>query len=567
MKIAQAIKMAFKSLGSNKLRSFLTMLGVIIGVTCVALLTTVASGAKTTIVNSLKKESSLVSLMMAPFSGETLSNARLDQVANTIGTDAGEFDYAPYVYGSAVVQIDGQPKTVEPSGPFKKLATIDTTVIASTANLSLVRNFEITGRFFDDGESDACVVDTDFVKAFFGAKVKAKDVLGKTVQLGRTDIQTKIQIMLGSANAEIIEQIYVVASSALKQLGFPESAFVNISESDTSHSWFNNWSGLFVKDTPNGMVMEFLLEQNLILLSSQIDEVLTGALTNFDASFATEDAVVVLDTPIGLGKEFVVVGVIKSQSSFFSSNLNTDYIKNETYLEILKRMDEGEVFVLFDEANIELFSVPSPSVLTLGDFDSQFLSEVVFSFPPLSSVGLAGAHFKFADEFKVEIGASGIMTSLFENGFSVSSFFVISMNTVANIVSDVMNILTIMLSVIAGISLVVGGIGIMNIMLVSVSERTREIGIRKAIGAKKSFILSQFLVEALVVTLIGGVIGVFLSFIGTLIIGSLMGISLIMPLWVIALSLGFCLVIGIVFGMYPAIKAANMKPIDALRRE
>ena len=130
-----------------------------------------------------------------------------------------------------------------------------------------------------------------------------------------------------------------------------------------------------------------------------------------------------------------------------------------------------------------------------------------------------------------------------------------------------MNVLTIMLTVISSISLIVGGIGIMNIMLVAVSERTREIGIRKAIGAKRSSILTQFLVEALVVSLLGGAIGLTISWIGSLIIGALMGIALPMPFWVIAMSLGFCVVIGVAFGMYPAIKASRLEPIEALRHD
>lgn len=124
-----------------------------------------------------------------------------------------------------------------------------------------------------------------------------------------------------------------------------------------------------------------------------------------------------------------------------------------------------------------------------------------------------------------------------------------------------------MLTVISIISLLVGGIGIMNIMLVAVTERTREIGIRKAIGAKRSSILVQFLVEALFLSLLGGAIGLVLSAIGSLIISSVMGVTIMMPFWVIAMSLGFCTAIGLIFGMFPAVKASRMQPIDALRRE
>jgi putative ABC transport system permease protein len=119
---------------------------------------------------------------------------------------------------------------------------------------------------------------------------------------------------------------------------------------------------------------------------------------------------------------------------------------------------------------------------------------------------------------------------------------------------------------IAGISLVVGGIGIMNIMLVSVTERTREIGIRKAIGAKKRHILSQFLVESIVLSCIGGMIGVIFGVAVTKAAGALVeNLNGYVSLNVVAIAFGFSAAIGIIFGVYPANKAANLNPIEALR--
>jgi len=120
---------------------------------------------------------------------------------------------------------------------------------------------------------------------------------------------------------------------------------------------------------------------------------------------------------------------------------------------------------------------------------------------------------------------------------------------------------------IAAISLIVGGIGIMNIMLVSVTERTREIGIRKAIGAKRRNILTQFLIEALIITGIGGIIGLMLGSGATLMIGR-MGIvpSVYSPFWMLV-SFFISLAVGVVFGMFPANKASRLDPITALRHE
>jgi putative ABC transport system permease protein len=131
-------------------------------------------------------------------------------------------------------------------------------------------------------------------------------------------------------------------------------------------------------------------------------------------------------------------------------------------------------------------------------------------------------------------------------------------------------IVTLVAGGIVGISLLVGGVGIMNIMLVSVSERTREIGLRKAVGAKKSAILTQFLIESVVLCFIGGFVGVGFGQLLTMAIANIPKVELDMayiPLWAIGISFGFAGSVGIFFGMFPAIKAARLDPIEALRHE
>jgi putative ABC transport system permease protein len=128
-------------------------------------------------------------------------------------------------------------------------------------------------------------------------------------------------------------------------------------------------------------------------------------------------------------------------------------------------------------------------------------------------------------------------------------------------------ILTILLASVAGVSLIVGGIGIMNIMLVSVTERTREIGIRLSVGARTSDVLIQFLTEAIVLSLAGGLIGILLSFGAVFILNNYAGMMAVINPEIIFIAVTFSGIIGIFFGFYPARKAANLNPIDALRYE
>jgi len=135
------------------------------------------------------------------------------------------------------------------------------------------------------------------------------------------------------------------------------------------------------------------------------------------------------------------------------------------------------------------------------------------------------------------------------------------------ITGNITGILTILLGAIASISLIVGGIGIMNIMLVSVTERTREIGTRLALGARESDILIQFLIEAIVLSLAGGILGVIIGLIGNQIIYKVTNFYIPTVMYSIAIGFGFSALVGIAFGYFPARKAAKLNPIDALRYE
>ena len=149
-------------------------------------------------------------------------------------------------------------------------------------------------------------------------------------------------------------------------------------------------------------------------------------------------------------------------------------------------------------------------------------------------------------------------------------FTTISQSEIIGTFEQITGVLTVFLGAIAGISLLVGGIGIMNIMLVSVTERTREIGLRKAVGARKRDILSQFLTEAVMLSLAGGIIGILLGASGATLVSYVLrdeGFRAVITANAVLLATLFSAGVGLFFGIYPAQRAAGLNPIDALRYE
>ncbi len=208
-----------------------------------------------------------------------------------------------------------------------------------------------------------------------------------------------------------------------------------------------------------------------------------------------------------------------------------------------------------------------------GSNDNQILIPFTLAQRLSNQTSISSFYVSAASSAQVEQAQAAVESYLekaFEN-YNTRSFgtqySVFNQTEMLSTLSETTNTLTLMLGGIAAISLLVGGIGIMNIMLVSVSERTREIGIRKAIGAARGNILMQFLIESLVVSLMGGLLGLAISVVAAKALAPVLQMTLTIPVNVAWMAIGFSVFIGVVFGMYPANKASKLRPIQALHYE
>lgn len=231
----------------------------------------------------------------------------------------------------------------------------------------------------------------------------------------------------------------------------------------------------------------------------------------------------------GVYEQYYVVGVYQYETNNSFSSSSDEDITTTAYIPI----STGKEQIHADEG-YQQFTVVTKSGM---ESVSEFATEIENFFAPYYSTN---------DEYQV---STTTMESMTES------------------MSEMIGTVSIAISFIAGISLLVGGIGVMNIMLVSITERTREIGTRKALGAKNSSIRFQFIIESMILCLIGGVFGILVGFILGAIAASLLGYGATVPVVSIVVAVAFSMVIGIFFGYYPANKAAKMDPIEALRYE
>lgn len=230
--------------------------------------------------------------------------------------------------------------------------------------------------------------------------------------------------------------------------------------------------------------------------------------------------------------------------------------------------------------NIKLNNIPYQVVgVTMSQGSSGMTNNDDMIYAPISSVQSRLVGSKSVRQIYIEAESAQLMTEAqdqvtyalqlahkIQSG-QENDFTITNQAEVLESMEEISQTMTLLLGGIAGISLLVGGIGVMNIMLVSVTERTREIGIRKAIGAGEGDILFQFLIESVVLSLIGGMLGILLGWGGSLVASRLFGVTTSVSLSSVGIAFGFSALIGIVFGVVPAKKAAAMNPIEALRYE
>lgn len=251
-------------------------------------------------------------------------------------------------------------------------------------------------------------------------------------------------------------------------------------------------------------------------------------------------------------------------------------IDEETALSLYKRRNitgkTVELTVSGRTLEFDVIGVVSKSASDLGGLVSGYIPSFVY-IPYTTLQGLTGTDLfdkivvQFRDGADIERLGIKIAQHIMKQKNVYSGYYMENLVSQKNRVNNVLGIVTVFVSAVAGISLVVGGLGIMTIMLVAVNERKREIGIKKAVGATHGKILAEFLFEALIISLIGGTAGIGVSTACLKMVKPLFGFTARVNVPVLFLSLAFCALIGTVFSVYPAKKAASLNPIEALRYE
>jgi ABC-type antimicrobial peptide transport system permease subunit len=292
-------------------------------------------------------------------------------------------------------------------------------------------------------------------------------------------------------------------------------------------------------------------------------------------------------SPSGKNTNSLVVGVISDYAvvrnlniaygNFINENQNRGFAKvavlgSQSAKDLFGDEDPLGKYIRINKINFLVIGVAAPRGGTgFANYDD-------FVYVPLSTMQKVLAGVDYLSALAVKVSSKNLIDQVRDEIVSTlvirhrvpldnPDFTIISQQDVLGTLNQVINTFTIFLASVAGISLLVGGIGIMNMMLTVVTERTKEIGLRKAIGAKTKDISLQFLLEAAVITIIGGIIGIILGWLISFAISKIAGISTSVSLFAILLSFGISGLIGIIFGYYPARRASKLNPIEALRYE
>jgi len=283
-------------------------------------------------------------------------------------------------------------------------------------------------------------------------------------------------------------------------------------------------------------------------------------------------------TVIGVLPDYFFLRSLDLQNgSFFTEeqnkNLNKVAILGATVKEDLFQENEAVgVTIRINKINFKVIGVLQPKGgSSFANFDDMIfipsltMQKILTGSDYLSSIVLSAQDKNKIQELKQEVSIQ--LAKKHNVDPQDPDFSIISQADILSTLNQITTTFTLFLAAIAGISLLVGGIGIMNMMLTTVTERTREIGIRKAVGAKRKDIIFQFLTEAIILTSLGGVIGIILGWVISQLISQFIGIHTYISLDSVFLACGVSVLIGVIFGYYPAKKAANLNPIEALRYE
>ncbi|MBQ3309702.1 ABC transporter permease [Candidatus Saccharibacteria bacterium] len=289
-------------------------------------------------------------------------------------------------------------------------------------------------------------------------------------------------------------------------------------------------------------------------------------------TLSSEDKLVPSATVVGTTAELVKIQNLKLKSGvFLSDNVkNAAVVGRDLALKLFGTSQEavGKTFTMMEHKFIVvgmLEEIEDPINFNNVDFDSAMLVSAEY----LQELGITFQ----VQQIDVKAKTTSVVPELVQEMKSMlaseksgdMNFSVLSGDDISHPAGGLLEIVSGMLTLVAGVSLLVGGIGVMNIMLVSVAERTREIGIRKAVGASGMNILMQFLFEALILTMAGGILGLILGYVLAFLISVVTPFAPFVNWCIILVAVGTSLLIGLIFGMYPAIKAAKKNPIESLR--